>query len=281
MDLCCRGGVEGVPFSWRVGGCNFVTWVTMRAVAGKVSKSYYYVLKPLPRPRIVWQHNTLSVKYDSFLLLRHSDPSALISKALIRHKKIQKASSRTTFFPHNRKPPQTQTTPPPHQNDVVLANRPHFLPGKYIGYNNTTVGLSNYGDHWRNLRRIIAIEVLSSHRLNCFSHGSCESWLRTRTMALPKWNLNQGVIRRMVSGKRYYVKDCDVSDLEEAKKFREIIKEIVALGGANNPGDFLAILRWFDFGGLEKRLKRISKRTMRFYKDSSTNIVMGSTVLIL
>jgi len=32
----------------------------------------------------------------------------------------------------------------------------------------------------------------------------------------------------------------------------------VALGGANNPRDFLALLRWFDFDDLEKKLKRIS-----------------------
>lgn len=68
-------------------------------------------------------------------------------------------------------------------------------------------------------------------------------------------------IMRMVSGKRYHGEDCDV---EEARQFREIIKELVTLGGANNPGDFLALLRWFDFDGLEKRLKRISKRTDAF-----------------
>jgi isoflavone 2'-hydroxylase len=71
-------------------------------------------------------------------------------------------------------------------------------------------------------------------------------------------------IMRMVSGKRYYGNDCDVSDVEEARLFREIIKEIVTLGGANNVGDFLGFLRLFDFDGLEKRLKKISKRTDSF-----------------
>ena len=71
-------------------------------------------------------------------------------------------------------------------------------------------------------------------------------------------------IMRMVSGKRYYGDDCDVTDVEEARQFREIIKVLVPLGGANNPGDFLAVLRWFDFDDLEKKLKRISKRTDAF-----------------
>lgn len=71
-------------------------------------------------------------------------------------------------------------------------------------------------------------------------------------------------VMRMVSGKRYYGEDCDVSEAEEARVFREIIKEIVMLGGANNPGDFIGLLRWFDFDGLVKRLKRLGKRTDAF-----------------
>ncbi|XP_061341615.1 cytochrome P450 81E8-like [Gastrolobium bilobum] len=164
------------------------------------------------------------------------------------------------------------------KNDIILANRPHFLNGKYIGYNNTTVSLSSYGDHWRNLRRIIALEVLSSHRLNSFSEirkdevmrlirklaqDSCKNFakveLQTKFSAM-----SFNTIMRMVSGKRYYGEDCDVTHFEEARKFREIIKELVMLGGANNPSDFLALLRWFDFDDLEKRLKRISKRIDAF-----------------
>ena len=72
------------------------------------------------------------------------------------------------------------------------------------------------------------------------------------------------IIMRMVSGKRYYGEDCDVSDVEEARQFREIIKELGTLGGANNPGDFLAFLRWFNFDDLEKKLKRIGKRSDAF-----------------
>ncbi|KAL3525653.1 hypothetical protein ACH5RR_014025 [Cinchona calisaya] len=40
------------------------------------------------------------------------------------------------------------------KNDVVFANRPRFLVGKYLGYNYTNMIGSPYGDHWRNLRRL-------------------------------------------------------------------------------------------------------------------------------
>lgn len=54
------------------------------------------------------------------------------------------------------------------KNDVVLANRPHVIIGKHVGYNNTNMIAAPYGDHWRNLRRICTIEIFSTHRLNCF-----------------------------------------------------------------------------------------------------------------
>ncbi|MED6192224.1 hypothetical protein PIB30_008097 [Stylosanthes scabra] len=164
------------------------------------------------------------------------------------------------------------------KNDVVLANRPHFLTGTYLGYNNTTVSLSPYGDHWRNLRRIITLEVLSNHRITSFleirrdeimrlvqklaqegSSGFKQVELRSKFS-----EMTFNTIMRMISGKRYYGDDCYVTDVEEARKFRELIKELVALAGANNPGDFIPVLRWFDFDGLESKLKSISKRTDSF-----------------
>ncbi|KAK7380689.1 hypothetical protein VNO78_33204 [Psophocarpus tetragonolobus] len=164
------------------------------------------------------------------------------------------------------------------KNDIIFANRPQFLTGKYIGYNNTTVAVSGYGDHWRNLRRIMALEVLSTHRINTFYEIRMDEIMRLiRKLAqdspsgfnkvelksrLAEMTFN--TIMRMLSGKRYYGEDCDVTDVEEAKVFRDIIKELASVGGASNLGDFLTLLRWFDFDGLEKKLSIISKRSDAF-----------------
>lgn len=53
-------------------------------------------------------------------------------------------------------------------NDVVLANRPYMIMGEHVGYDNTNMISSPYGDHWRNLRRIAAVEIFSSHRISTF-----------------------------------------------------------------------------------------------------------------
>jgi len=72
---------------------------------------------------------------------------------------------------------------------------------------------------------------------------------------------------RIVAGKRLFGDDCDVNDVEKAKEFKIIIKELVILAGINNRGDFLPFVRWFDFDNLEKKLKGFGKRTDAFLQE--------------
>ncbi|KAI4313382.1 hypothetical protein L6164_026369 [Bauhinia variegata] len=165
------------------------------------------------------------------------------------------------------------------KNDIVLANRPQFLSGKYIGYNYTTISTSSYGDHWRNLRRIVTVEILSTHRLNSFTAiRTDEAKMLIKKLARDSrkgkgtfakvefrskfLGLTFNIITRMVTGKRYYDDGCDIlNGKEEGKEFIKLISELVKLGATSNPSDFLPILRCFDFGDLEKNLQRISRRT--------------------
>ncbi|KAK7303842.1 hypothetical protein RJT34_14759 [Clitoria ternatea] len=165
-----------------------------------------------------------------------------------------------------------------NKNDIVLCNRPKFLTGKFLFHNYSTLGVAPYGDHWRNLRRITTIDVLSNHRLNSFLDIRTDETMRLVSKLAQDSNggFAKVAIRprltettfnsmmRMISGKRYYGDDCDLLDVEEAKQFRDIISEMMYLIGASNKTDFLPILRWFDFEGLEKRLKRIAKRADAF-----------------
>ncbi|XP_028764209.1 cytochrome P450 81E8-like [Neltuma alba] len=163
-------------------------------------------------------------------------------------------------------------------NDIALANRPRLINGKYIGYNYTTISFTSYGDHWRNLRRIMMVEILSTHRLNHFLETRKDEMMRlvrklahdsskgfTKVELKSKFlEMTFNIIMRMVCGKRYLGDDIDAADVEEARKFQTILKELPRLGGANNPGDFFPILRWFDYDNLEKKLKSFSGRVDEF-----------------
>ncbi|PKI79370.1 hypothetical protein CRG98_000248, partial [Punica granatum] len=139
------------------------------------------------------------------------------------------------------------------KNDIIFANRPHLLAGKYIGYNYTSLAWSSYGEHWRNLRRIASLELLSSHRLNNLSE-----------MKTALFELMMNVMMRMIAGKRYYGENVAEAELEEAKKFREIVTETFRIGGATNVGEFLPVLRKIGFKGVEKELQALQAKRDSF-----------------
>ncbi|XP_072956233.1 cytochrome P450 81Q32-like [Typha angustifolia] len=161
------------------------------------------------------------------------------------------------------------------KNDATFAYRPQFLAGKHLGYNYTTMVWAPYGDHWRNLRRITAVEVFSTARLNSISHIRREEifammrTLMSESVGYTKVNLKTrlfelvlNIMMRMIAGKRYYG-DGSVGG-EEARKFQEIVEETFAVSGATNLGDFLPALRVVDYKGSEKRLVRLQKRRDEF-----------------
>ncbi|GMI76292.1 cytochrome P450, family 81, subfamily D, polypeptide 8 [Hibiscus trionum] len=156
------------------------------------------------------------------------------------------------------------------KNDVVLANRPKLIMGKYFGFNYTTVSTSSYGDHWRNLRRIGAIEIFSSSRLNAFasvrrdevrrllvklSRDSRRGFARVELKSMLN-DLTLNNIMRMVAGKRYYGDEATGED--EAREFKELIAEAVSYAGPGNLADFLPVLNWF--GGYEKKVEKLGKK---------------------
>lgn len=161
------------------------------------------------------------------------------------------------------------------KNDVVLANRPRLLIAKHLAYNFTTMIAAPYGDHWRNLRRIGAIEVFSSSRLNKFAdirRDEVERLLRKLSrnsirgfskveMQSAFSELTFNISMRMAAEKRYY--GDDVTDEEEARKFRKLVKQLVAMGGVSNPADFVPILNWIP-NGFERKLIELGKKIDTF-----------------
>ncbi|TQE12151.1 hypothetical protein C1H46_002221 [Malus baccata] len=164
-------------------------------------------------------------------------------------------------------------------NDIVLANRPSFILGKHLAYNNTTMATSQYGDHWRNLRRIGVIEIFSTARLNTFSNirkdeikqlllklsQNASEDFATVPLKSMFHELTFNTIMRMVAGKRYYGEDVSV-EKEQARQFREIMKEAFAQSGAANPADFLPILNWVGSDSYERRAMKLGKRTNKFFQ---------------
>ncbi|KAL8252151.1 hypothetical protein R6Q59_035844 [Mikania micrantha] len=185
----------------------------------------------------------------------------------------------------------------PHQNDIVFANRPKMLFGKIIGGNYTSLLWSPYGDHWRNLRRIASIEILSIHRLNEFHHIRVDEnklligKLRSNSSPVIVKSLFSevmlNIMMRMISGKSYFGTD-DRKTVEEGKRFQEIVDETTVLAGASNVSDYLPVLSWLGAKSLEKKLMALQEKRDVFFqglieqlrKSRGTELANGRKTMI-
>ncbi|KAF3517823.1 hypothetical protein DY000_02062770 [Brassica cretica] len=125
-------------------------------------------------------------------------------------------------------------------NDVILSSRPLQLTAKYVGYNHTTVGTAPYGDHWRNLRRICSLEILSSNRLTSFLYIRKDE-IRRMLKRLSRDAHSDDDGSRFTHG--YYGDDVD--NKEEAERFKKLVHDISMYSSANNSRDYLPVLKLF------------------------------------
>ncbi|KAF8023163.1 hypothetical protein BT93_F0611 [Corymbia citriodora subsp. variegata] len=166
------------------------------------------------------------------------------------------------------------------KNDIVLSNRPRMLSTDIMLYSSTTIGSTLYGAHWRNLRRLTTLEILSPHRLatslairqeevrllvkSLYEEVAAVaggSGFRRVGMRSRLQELSFNIIMRMVSGKRYFGAIIDAGEEEVASRFKEVITEFFELSGMD-PSDFLPVLRKVvDFRGRERRMVDVAKRS--------------------
>ncbi|KAL5777665.1 hypothetical protein ACOSP7_010591 [Xanthoceras sorbifolium] len=156
------------------------------------------------------------------------------------------------------------------KNDIIFANRPRFPSRKVTEYNFTGLGTSPYGQHWRNLRRFIALEIFSSRRLQMSSiirveeihflvnklfRGSIEGVKKVEVKSL-FYMLTFNIMMKMVVGERYF--GDELGSDGTGGKYDDIRQTF-------NPttqfalGDFYSILRW-TFYGVNKKIQKVHRK---------------------
>ncbi|XP_004290939.1 PREDICTED: isoflavone 2'-hydroxylase-like isoform 2 [Fragaria vesca subsp. vesca] len=164
------------------------------------------------------------------------------------------------------------------KNDIIFTNRPRMLAGKVLHYDYTTVTFAPHGDLWRNLRRVMTLELFSSSRLAAFQSVR-EEEVRVVLDQIMRRSVNNNGMRKVdlktkflelsfnamtmtMVGRRFYGED--VEDQAEAKNVREVIKVAVELSATTNLGDFFQFMQWMDVTGLEKKIVGFSRRMDTF-----------------
>ncbi|KAJ6795377.1 isoflavone 3'-hydroxylase [Iris pallida] len=153
-------------------------------------------------------------------------------------------------------------------NDIAFTNRVHFPSIQTLTYNYTTLGEANYGPHWRNMRRIATVEVLSAHRLETFSQVRSGEVVETIRRLFQESTKTEGAYTKVELKSRLFqfalnnIMRMIVGDRHRGKSYEEFLKKVeehLSLLGASNVGDFLPLLGWVDTQGVKKKAMRVHK----------------------
>jgi cytochrome P450 len=157
-------------------------------------------------------------------------------------------------------------------NDKVFASRPKSMATELMCYNYANFAFAAYGPYWREIRKIVVLELTSQHRLQMQAHVRVSGVKKSITDMHTAWENNKGsggmvkidmkkwfedlivnMVARMIYG------DCFSASAQNEDQFKKASRRFVELLGAFVPSDFIPGLRWLDFGGYEKKMKKTAK----------------------
>ncbi|XP_023765607.1 cytochrome P450 CYP82D47 [Lactuca sativa] len=158
-------------------------------------------------------------------------------------------------------------------NDRVFASRPKSMASELMGHNYANFALSPHVSYWREMRKIIVLELGSQRRVQMLEHirtsevkasiiDIYKNWMRnnkgsseTVKVDMKHWfgNLSLNMTLRAAFG------NCLSLGEQKEDELKNTIRSILQLFGAFVPSDAIPALRWLDLGGYEKRMKQTAK----------------------
>ncbi|KAL8116188.1 hypothetical protein AgCh_022617 [Apium graveolens] len=160
--------------------------------------------------------------------------------------------------------------------DKVFSNRPESIAVKIMGYDHAMFGFLPYGPKWRNIRKLVMVELLSNRRLdklkhipasevNLFIKGLYEIWNVKGERSMPVVELMErfrdlatNIVVRMVAGKRYFGNGGHEN--EESRRFQKASEDFMHLLGLFMVSDAVPLFGWIDsLTGYKGKMKKTAK----------------------
>jgi 26-hydroxylase len=152
-------------------------------------------------------------------------------------------------------------------HDSIFSSRPRTTVGKYIFYNSQDVAFAQYGDHWRQMRKICVSELLNAKRIESFKHVREEEmsltirsiWEESErgtiavNLSKASSTLVSNIVWRMLRRRKFSNDDLSAN----GQGFKDLTAEVSNV--AFNIGDFIPYLDWLDLQGIKRRMKEASK----------------------
>ncbi|XP_062029082.1 cytochrome P450 CYP736A12-like isoform X1 [Rosa rugosa] len=148
-------------------------------------------------------------------------------------------------------------------HDANFASRPRVQASEHLAYGTMGLAFTEYGPYWRHVRKLCTLELFCPSKAEAFAPLRREE-IGLLVQSLKKageggevvdvsdkvYGVGEDITYRMILG-------CTKDDARFGLK--EIVHEISLLTGAFNVADFVPFLGPFDFQGLTKRLKKVTK----------------------
>ncbi|CAI9267268.1 unnamed protein product [Lactuca saligna] len=153
--------------------------------------------------------------------------------------------------------------------DIIFASRPESKLIKKLLYDGKTVSGSPYGDHWRQLKSIMVLQLLSTKRVRFFRSVREEEtaiMLKTiRDSNNEPVNLSDlfvtytnNVTCQVVLGRKY-------GEGVNGKKFKQLLRDFLITLGSFAVADFIPSLAWVDrINGFDSKVERITREIDEF-----------------
>ncbi|KAI3863731.1 hypothetical protein MKW98_031323 [Papaver atlanticum] len=148
-----------------------------------------------------------------------------------------------------------------NNHDLVFADRPDFFAGKITGYDSSGISLSRYGEYYKQVRRISAMEMLSAKKVLSFRSVREEEVSNMIQIISSKsgspinlseliTSLSNDIVSRAAFGNKCKNKEMLVSALQETASLADLTFE-----------DLFPSLKLLHFiGGTKEKVTRIHKK---------------------
>nr|ATG29997.1 CYP750C28 [Taxus chinensis] len=150
-------------------------------------------------------------------------------------------------------------------HDLAFASRPtEFALVKYLAFNG--IIMAPYGAHWRHVRRLCVVELLSPKRIETYRSVREDEvldmirsiWKKSEQGTVPVnvsnsfASLTSSIIWRILSGTKF-------SDELNGSGLKEILDEVTATMGIPHIGDYIPSLDWLDLQGVKRHMKSVRR----------------------
>ncbi|KAK9105671.1 hypothetical protein Scep_022515 [Stephania cephalantha] len=151
-------------------------------------------------------------------------------------------------------------------HDLAFASRPSLQASKYLSYKRKGLVFTEYGSYWREVRKLLSLELLTSAKIEMFKpirreevRGVVEV-LKAAAGARKAVCVSEMVEKVLENITYRMVFGCK----DDRFDFKPIVGESMELAGAFNIGDLVPFLAPFDVQGLVRRMKKASKKFDEF-----------------